>query len=289
MARINANILNLEERVIRTNKVQKTHKGGRTMSWSVLVVVGDGEGHAGVGLGKARGVPDAIRKSVEDAKKNIVKVPLVGTTIPHAVLGRAGASLVLLKPAAPGTGVVAGGSVRAILEVAGVKDVLAKSLGAPNAINTAQATIKCLTQLKDAETVAALRGKTVEELLPKGVLAAMAAAAQPEPEVEEEKPAAVPEAEEKSASAEAESEATGEVQAEGVEETSAAEEEKSTDAEVETEAPAAAAEEDQPASATAEEAANVEEDKAAGAATEISAEAAEGEEAEPTPEGKESA
>jgi small subunit ribosomal protein S5 len=176
MPRINSDSLNLvEERVVRTNKVQKTHKGGRTMSWSALVVVGDNSGHVGMGLGKARGVPDAIRKGVEDAKKSIVNIPMIGTTIPHRVLGQAGASQVLLKPAAPGTGLVAGGSVRAILEVAGVKDVLGKSLGAPNAINTARATMDCLRQLKRAEEVAKLRGKRIEDLLPKGVLAVIAA------------------------------------------------------------------------------------------------------------------
>ena len=184
MPRINADKLSLEERVIKTNKVQKTHKGGRTMSWNALVVVGDGEGNVGIGLGKARGVPDAIRKGVEDAKKRIVHVPLLGTTIPHAILGRAGASRVMLKPAAPGTGVVAGGSVRAILEVAGVKDVLAKSLGAPNAINTAAATMDCFSKLKQASEVARLRGKSLEELLPKGILRALAADAPP-PEPEE--------------------------------------------------------------------------------------------------------
>jgi len=201
MPRINADMLGLEERVIRMNKVQKTHKGGRTMSWNALVVVGDGEGHVGIGLGKARGVPDAIRKGVEDAKKDVVRVPLVGTTIPHEVLGRAGASLVLLKPAAPGTGVVAGGSVRVILEVAGIKDVLSKSLGAPNAINTARATMDGLAKLKQAEEVARLRGKSVEELLPKGVLEAMAASAQPKPEEAEEAEAAP--AEEKTEKAQA--------------------------------------------------------------------------------------
>ena len=185
MPRINADKLNLEERVIKTNKVQKTHKGGRTMSWNALVVVGDGEGHAGIGLGKARGVPDAIRKGVEDAKKKLIEIPFVGTTIPHEALGQAGASMVLLKPAAPGTGVVAGGSVRAILEVAGVKDVLGKSLGAPNAINTAQATINCLKKLKRASDVARLRGKSLDEMLPKRVVAALTAATQPEAEIVE--------------------------------------------------------------------------------------------------------
>ena len=185
MPRINADRLNLEERVIKTNKVQKTHKGGRTMSWNALVVVGDGAGSVGIGLGKARGVPDAIRKGVEDAKKNVIKVPLLGTTVPHEILGRAGASLVMLKPAAPGTGVVAGGSVRAILEVAGIKDVLAKSLGAPNAINTARATMDGLSKLKQADEVARLRGKSLEELLPKGILRAFQAnAPRPEPEME---------------------------------------------------------------------------------------------------------
>lgn len=146
------------------------------MSWNALVVVGDHAGHVGIGLGKARGVPDAIRKGVEDAKKRIVNVPLLGNTVPHEILGKSGASLVMLKPAAPGTGVVAGGSVRAILEVAGVRDVLAKSLGAPNAINTAAATMDALTRLKRAEDVARLRGRKVEDLLPKGMLRAMAEA-----------------------------------------------------------------------------------------------------------------
>jgi small subunit ribosomal protein S5 len=177
MPKINADTLNLEERVIRTNKVQKTHKGGRTMSWNALVVVGDNAGHVGIGLGKARGVPDAIRKGIEDAKKSIIRLPLIGPTIPHHVLGQAGSSHVLLKPAAPGTGVVAGGSVRAILEVAGVKDVLGKSLGAPNAINTARATMACLRSLKDPEEVARLRGKRLEDMLPKGMLNALHAAA----------------------------------------------------------------------------------------------------------------
>lgn len=177
MLKFDANKLDLEERVIKINKVQKTHKGGRTMSWNALVVVGDNQGHVGVGLGKARGVPDAIRKGVEDARKQIIEVPLIGPTIPHPVIGRFGASIIMMKPAAPGTGVVAGGSARAILEVAGVKDVLAKSLGAPNAINTASATIDAFLRLKEPHVVAKLRGKTLEELLPKGMLAAIAAAA----------------------------------------------------------------------------------------------------------------
>jgi small subunit ribosomal protein S5 len=191
MPRINADTLNLEERVIKTNKVQKTHKGGRTLSWNALVVVGDGEGHVGVGLGKARGVPDAIRKGVEDAKKSIIEVPLLGTSIPHQVLGQAGSSLVLLKPAAPGTGVVAGGSVRAILEVAGVKDVLGKSLGSPNPINTAAATMDCLAKLKQADEVAKLRGKSLDELLPKGILKAINESRAAEPEIEMVEEAAV--------------------------------------------------------------------------------------------------
>ncbi len=174
MPKIDPEKLDLEERLIKTNKCQKTHKGGRTMSWNTLVVVGDHAGHVGIGLGKARGVPDAIRKGVEDAKKQIIEVPMIGPTIPHAILGSFGASRVLLKPAAPGTGVVAGGSVRAILEVAGIRDVLGKILGSPNAINSAQATMDCLKKLKRADEVAKLRGKSVEELLPKGMLRAMA-------------------------------------------------------------------------------------------------------------------
>jgi small subunit ribosomal protein S5 len=165
MPRIDPNTLELsEERVIKTNKVQKTHKGGRTLSWNALVVVGDGKGHVGVSIGKARGIPDAIRKGFDAARKELIRVPLAGTTIPHQVLSSAGAATVLLKPASPGTGVVAGGSVRAILEAAGVRDVLAKSLGSSNAINTAWATIKALTELKSVEQVAALRGVAVEDL-----------------------------------------------------------------------------------------------------------------------------
>jgi small subunit ribosomal protein S5 len=173
---INADTLNLEERVVRTNKVQKTHKGGRTMSWNVLVVVGDNNGHVGAGIGKARAIPDAIRKGVEAAKKNIVRVPMIGSTIPHAVLSRVSAAEVLLRPASPGTGVVAGGSVRALLEAAGVKDVLAKSLGSNNPINCAWATMDALRQLKRASDVARLRGKDVNDLVSKSVAIATAEA-----------------------------------------------------------------------------------------------------------------
>ena len=164
MARINADTLNLEERVVRTNKVQKTHKGGRTMSWSTLVVVGDGNGHVGAGIGKARAIPDAIRKGVEEAKKNISSVPMGEGTLPHEIFAHHGASEVMLRPAAPGTGVVAGGAIRILLEVAGVRDVLAKSLGASNPVNAAWATMNALKSLKTIEDVARLRGKSVEEL-----------------------------------------------------------------------------------------------------------------------------
>src|SRR2546423_2852644 len=166
MAKINADLLNLEERVVRTNKVQKTHKGGRTMSWNALVVVGDRKGFVGAGIGKARAIPDAIRKGVEAAKKNMIQIPMVGTTIPHEILARSGAAEVLLKPAAPGTGIVAGSSVRTIMELAGVTDVLGKSLGSANAINIAWATFEAIKGLKRAEDVARMRGKTVDEMAP---------------------------------------------------------------------------------------------------------------------------
>jgi small subunit ribosomal protein S5 len=164
MARINADTLDLKERIVRTNKVQKTHKGGRTMSWSTLVVVGDRNGHVGAGIGKARAIPDAIRKGTEDAKKNLITVPIVDGTIPHDILAQHGASQVLLRPAAPGTGVVAGGAVRILLEEAGVQDVLAKSLGSNNPVNNAWATINALKSLKTVEEVARLRGKSPDEV-----------------------------------------------------------------------------------------------------------------------------
>lgn len=159
-----ANDSGLEERIIRTNKVQKTHKGGRTLSWSVLIVVGDKNGSVGVGLGKALSIPDAIRKGVETAKKALMTVPMVGSTLPHEITVDFGASRVLLKPAAPGTGVVAGGAVRAILEAAGVKDVLAKSLGSNNPVNNAWATMKALSQLQTVDQAMARRGVGLDQM-----------------------------------------------------------------------------------------------------------------------------
>lgn len=156
----------LDVRIIRTNKVSKTHKGGKTMSWSILVVVGDNKGSVGVGLGKARGIPDAIRKAEEAARKSMFKVPMIGDTIPHAITAESGSSLVILRPASPGTGVKAGGAVRACLECAGIHNVLAKSLGSRNAINMAYATLKAFEGLSSPEAMADLRGLDVNELVP---------------------------------------------------------------------------------------------------------------------------
>lgn len=164
MARIDTTGLELQERVIQIRRVTKVVQGGKRLKFRVVVVVGDSQGHVGVGVGKAAEIPNAVRKGVEDAKKRMIEVPLSGTTIPHETTGKAGAGIVFLKPAVPGTGVIAGGAVRAVMELAGIKDVLSKSLGSNNALNMARAAVKALEVLKSPEIVARNRGKKVHEL-----------------------------------------------------------------------------------------------------------------------------
>lgn len=163
--RIDASQLDVKEKVISINRVTKVVKGGRNFRFSVLVVVGDENGHVGIGMAKAIEIPDAIRKAIQDAKKNMIEVPLINTTVPHEIIGRFGAGRVLIKPAKEGTGIIAGGPVRAVLELAGVRDIRTKSLGSSNPRNVVNATIEALKLLKKPEDVAKVRGKSVEEIL----------------------------------------------------------------------------------------------------------------------------
>ncbi|WP_027108743.1 30S ribosomal protein S5 [Lacticigenium naphthae] len=165
MTYIDPSRLDLEDRVVTINRVTKVVKGGRRLRFAALVVVGDKNGHVGFGTGKAQEVPEAIRKAIEAAKKNLVQVPMVGTSIPHEAIGRHGGGRIIMKPAVAGSGVSAGGPVRAVLELAGVQDISSKSIGSSSPINMIRATFNGISQLKRAEDIAKLRGKTVEELL----------------------------------------------------------------------------------------------------------------------------
>ena len=165
MAKIDASAYELTERVVAINRVSKTVKGGRISKFSALVVVGDGNGVIGFGMGKSGEVPDAIRKGIDAAKKNLIQVSLKGTTIPHEIIGKFGAGVVLMKPAAPGTGVIAGGPVRAVVETAGIKDIRTKAMRSNNPCNVVRATFDGLSKLRNAEEVAAVRGKTAKEIV----------------------------------------------------------------------------------------------------------------------------